>query len=93
MIPNLGGKNEEDPAVPVTTGQAVRAAAAAAAREVEVEVEIPKPVSHIIHHNLFYYFFICSFIYWFIWSAKRDQNIFIWYTNNVYNEQYVILWV
>ena len=63
MIPNLGGKNEEDPAVPVTTGQAVRAAAAAAAREVEVEVEIPKPVSHIIHHNLFYYFFICSFIY------------------------------
>ena len=40
----ITGRNEEDPAVPVTTGQAVRAAAAAAAREVEVEVEIPKPV-------------------------------------------------
>ena len=42
---SLGGKNAEDPAVPVTTGQAVRAAAAAAARQVEVEVEIPKAVS------------------------------------------------
>ena len=41
----IGGKNAEDPAVPVTTGQAVRAAAAAAAREVEIDVEIPKPVS------------------------------------------------
>lgn len=50
-MPPILGRNEDDPAVPVTTGQAVRAAAAAAAREVEVEVEIPKPVSHTV--NLF----------------------------------------
>jgi hypothetical protein len=65
LIPNLGGQNEEDPAVPVTTGQAVRAAAAAAAREVEVEVEIPKPVSQIVDHLLFIYLiiFVCLFFY------------------------------
>ena len=57
LIFNKGGKNEEDPAVPVTTGQAVRAAAAAAAREVEVEVEIPKPVSRTAPHRSIYHFY------------------------------------
>lgn len=53
------GRNEDDPAVPVTTGQAVRAAAAAAAREVEVEVEIPKPVSHKIDICFYCFLFAC----------------------------------
>ena len=66
----IGGKNAEDPAVPVTTGQAVRAAAAAAARQVEVEVEIPKPVS-IISSIIFLPHFYCK-----AFDIKKAFSIF-----------------
>ena len=66
----IGGKNAEDPAVPVTTGQAVRAAAAAAARQVEVEVEIPKPVSIISSIRFLPHFYCKAF------DIKKAFSIF-----------------
>ena len=47
FLPLIGRSASEDPEVPMTTGQAVRAAAAARDRERDADIDIPAPVSHI----------------------------------------------
>lgn len=55
FLPLIGRSASEDPEVPMTTGQAVRAAAAARDRERDADIDIPAPVSYIQQNYLLPY--------------------------------------